>query len=115
MGKVCCPKCQVSYLLGNLTEYGYQGLDPGLKVQYLLNGIRCDKLFTAVPTVRAHLDNYKKDFNAVVSFLSQCIDKKAWTPSVKVASVGQNRPANWQKTSTTIGTFRGKIELKKYS
>ena len=33
-------------------EYGYEGLDPGLKVWYLLNGIRCDKLSTATATVR---------------------------------------------------------------
>ena len=40
----------------NHMEYGCQGLDPGSKVQYLLNGIRCDKLFMAVATVRAHSD-----------------------------------------------------------
>ena len=34
---------------------------------------------------------------------------------MKVASVGQNRPAKWQKTRTTHGTFKGNIELKKYS
>ena len=52
-------------------EYGYQGLDPGLKVWYLLNGIRCDKLSTEVTTVRAHPDKYKKDFDTVVTFLTQ--------------------------------------------
>ena len=30
-------------ILGNLMEYGYQHFDPGLKVQLLLNGIKCDK------------------------------------------------------------------------
>ena len=30
-------------ILGSLMEYGYQGLDPGLKIQYPLNGMRCDK------------------------------------------------------------------------
>ena len=34
---------------------------------------------------------------------------------MKVASVVQNRPAKQQKTSTTHGTFREKIVLKKYS
>ena len=63
----------------------------------------------------AHPDRYEKDFDAIVTFLSQYIDKKAPTPSVKVASVGQNKPAKWQKTITTCGTFNGKIELKKYS
>ena len=49
------------------------------------------------------------------ALLTQYIDKRATTPSVKVASVGQNRPAKWQKTSTTHGTFKRKIKLKKYS
>ena len=53
-----------------LMEYGYQGLDPGLKVQYLLNGIWCDKLSTVVATDRAPPNEYKKDFKAVVAFIT---------------------------------------------
>ena len=34
---------------------------------------------------------------------------------MKVASVGQTRPVKQQKTSTNHGTFKEKIELKKYS
>ena len=60
-------------------EYGYQGLDPGSKVQYLLNSMRCDKLSTAVATVRANPDKYQKDFDTVVAFLTQYVDKKAPT------------------------------------
>ena len=65
--------CNVKYhiILGNLMEYGYQCLDPGSKVRYLLNGIRCDKLSTAVAAVRAHPDKYEKDFDTVVVFLTQ--------------------------------------------
>ena len=59
-------------ILGNLMEYEYQSLDPGSKVQYLLNGIRCDKLSTAVTTVRAHPDN----FDAVVAFLTHYMNKR---------------------------------------
>ena len=70
---------------------------------------------TAVATVRAHPDRYEKDFDAVVAFLSLYIDKKAPTPSVKVTSVTQTRPAKRQKTSTSHSTFKGKIKLKKYS
>ena len=44
---------------------------------------------TAVATVRAHPDRYEKDFEAVIAFLTQYIDKKALTPSMKVASVTQ--------------------------
>ena len=96
-------------------KYGYQGLDLGLKVRFLLNDIRCDKLSTAVTAVRAHADKYEKDFNAGVAFLTQYINKKAPTLSVNIASVAQTRPAKWQKTTTTHGTSKGKIELKKYS
>ena len=70
---------------------------------------------TAVATVRAHPDKYKKDFDAVVAFLIQYIHKKAPTPSVKVASVTQTKPAKRQKTSASHRTFRGKIELKRCS
>ena len=96
-------------------EHGYQGLDPGLKVQYLMNDIRCDKLSTAVDAVRAHPDRYEKDFDAVVAFLSQYIDKKAPTPSVKVAFITKTRCAKRHIASTSHGTFRRKIELRKYS
>ena len=80
-----------------------------------MNSIRCDKLCTAVATVKAHPDKYKKDFDAIITFLTQHINKKAPTPSVKVASVCQNRPAKWQETIATHGSFKGKVELKKYS
>ena len=77
------------------------------------NGIRCYKLSTAVATVRAHPDVYKKDFDAVVTFVSQYIDRRALTTSMKVASVIETRPAKRQKTSACRSTFRGKIELRK--
>ena len=87
--------CHVMYhiILTNLMEYRYQGLDPGLKVRYLLNDIMCDRLSIAVAAVRAHPDRYEKDFDAVITFLSQYIDRKTPTLSVKVASITQTRPA----------------------
>ena len=94
-------------ILGNLMEYGYQGFDPGSKFWYLLNGIRCDRLSTAVTIVRVHPDKYEKDFDTVVAFLTQYINKRAPTSSMKVAFVGQNRPAKRQKTIGTHGTFNG--------
>ena len=96
-------------ILGNLTEYGYQGLDPGSKVRYLLNDIRCDKLSTAVTAVRVQSNKYEKDFDAVVTFLTQYIDKRAPTASVKVVSVTQTRPVKQQKTNASHVTFKGKI------
>ena len=62
-----------------------------------------------------HPDKHEKDFIAIVTFLFQYINKIAPTPSVKVASLVQSRPAKWQKTSATHGTFKGKVKLKKYS
>ena len=95
--------CHVKYhiILGNLIENGYQHLDPGSKFRYLLNGIRCDKLSTAVATVRANSDRYEENFDAVVAFLFQYIDRKAPIPSLKFASVTQTRLAKRQKTSTS--------------
>ena len=69
---------------------------------------------TAVAAVKAYPDKYEKDFDMVVAFLTQYIDKKEPTPSVKVASVMQTRTAKQQKTSASCGTFKGKIKLKKY-
>ena len=72
-------------------------------------------MFTVVAAVRVHPDRYKKDFDAVVTFLSQYIDRNTPTPSVKVASITQTRPAKRQKTCINCVTFKGKIELRKYS
>ena len=68
---------------------------------------------TAVAAVRAHPDRYEKDFDTVIAFLTQYNDRKTLIPSVMIASITQTRPAKRQKTSTSCGTFRGKIELKK--
>ena len=99
-------------ILGNLMKYGHQWLDPKLKVWYLLNGIRCDKLSIAVTVVRAYPDKYENDFYPLVIFLNQYIDNRAPTSSVKIASVGQTRPVKWKKTSAP---FKRMIQLKKYS
>ena len=68
---------------------------------------------TAVATVRVHPDKDEKDFDAVATFLSQYMDMRAPTPSVKFASIGQTRPAKQQKINASQGIFKGKIELKK--
>ena len=92
-------------ILENLKEYGYQGLDPGSKFHYLL------KMSTAVAAVKA----LSKNFDTVITFLTQYIDKQGPTPSVKVLSITHARPPKQQKTNATCGTFKGKINLKKYS
>ena len=38
-------------------------------------------MFTAVTVVRANPDKYEKDFNAIVAFLTQYIDKRAYANS----------------------------------
>ena len=80
-----------------------------------MNSIRCKKLSTAAATVRAYLDMYEKDFNAVVSFFIQYINKRAPTLSVRAASVPKTKPAKWQKTNSSHGTLNGYIGLKKHS
>ena len=71
----------------NLLKYGYQGLDPGSKVLYLLNGIRCDKLSTVVATVRVHPDKYTKNFDSAVTFLAWYINKISPMLSLNITSV----------------------------
>ena len=99
-----------------MTEKRNKGtLEPRSKVCYLLNGIRCDKLSTAVAKVKVYPNKYEKDFDAAVTFLTQYIDKRGPTQRVKIAFVGQTRPAKQQKTSASHGTFKEKVESKKYS
>ena len=93
-------------ILEILTDHVYQGLDPGSKVGYLLNDIRCDKLSAAVVAVWARPKKYEKDFDAVVDFLTQYIDNRASTPSVKVASVSQTTSVKQQETTTNNGTLK---------
>ena len=71
LGKYIAQHIKYHIILVNLMEYGYQELNPGSKVTYLLNCIRCDKMSTAVATVKAHPDKYEKEFDTVVTFLSQ--------------------------------------------
>ena len=57
------------------------------QVLFLLNGIRHGKLSTAVAAVKAHPDKFEKNFDAVIAFLTQHIDKRGPTPSVKIMSI----------------------------
>ena len=82
-------------------EYRYQGFDLGSKVQYLLNGIMCDKLSIVVAAVMVNPDKYEKEFDLVLPSLAQYINKRKPTLIMKVASAGQTRPDKRQKTSTS--------------
>ena len=75
----------------------------------LVNGIRCDKLSTAVATVRVHPDKYEENFDAMVAFLGMYIHKRAPTPSVKIAFVGQNIPAKWKRTALPMALLRERL------
>ena len=57
-------------------EYGYYGLDPESKDQYLLDGIRCDMLSTTVAAIKMHPNVYEKDFDAAVAFLTKYITRE---------------------------------------
>ena len=63
---------------------------------------------TAVAAVRAHPVKYKLSPSSPSTL-------RTLAPSVKVASVGQNRPTKQQRTSTFHDTYKGKIESKNYS
>ena len=76
----------------------------------MLNGMRCDKWSTVTAVVKAHPDKYEKDFDSIVTFLTQYIDKQGPKPSMEIVSVIQTRPAKQQKTSIAHDTFKGKSE-----
>ena len=76
---------------------------------------KLDNCWMASYAVRVHPHKNEKDFDAVITLLTQYIDKWAQTSSVKDDTVVETRPAKQQKTHAVHGTFKGKIELKKYS
>ena len=69
-----------------------------------MNVIRCDKLSTTVAAVRAHPDEYEKDFDAV-AYLLPIINMHGPMLSIEVASITYSRPVKRQKTSPVYGTF----------
>ena len=81
----------------NLKECEYQGLNPETKDCHLLNGTRYDMSSTEFVTMMAHPDKCEKDFDAVVNYFTQYIDKQGSTPNVKVASIAQARPSKRKK------------------
>ena len=94
-------------------EYEYQDIDPGLKVWYLLSGIRCDKLSTAVAAARVHPNKHEKNFDAVVAFLTQYINKRGPTPSVSLPlSLRPDLPSG-RKMALDMALSKEKGKLKK--
>ena len=73
-----------------MKECELQGLDPGTKVCNLINGIKCDKISIAIFAVKAYPDKYEKNFDAVVAYLSQYVEKGGLTMSVIVVSITQS-------------------------
>ena len=61
----------------SLTDYGYNGMDNGIKVYKFLQGIKSTELEAAVNVVvRVQPENYSTDFDATESYLSQMVMKK---------------------------------------
>ena len=61
------------------------------------------------------MDVNKKDFDAVVAYLSRYIKKHGPLTSVKEAYIAQCKLVKRQESSKTFSTFKGRFELKKYS
>ena len=83
-----------------------------MKVHHLLNSTSCDKLSTAIDTVRSHSDKNKKVFIVVVAYFLQYIDKHRPIMSLITAFIMQTRLDKRQKTSPANGIFKEKIKLK---
>ena len=112
LGKLCCLKCQVPYYPEK--PYGTWAPRPQPRIKSLMPAHQ-HQVSIADAAVRAHQDKYEKNFDAVVTFLSQYINKGAPTPNAQDASVGQSRPAKWQRPALPMALSREKIQLKKYS
>ena len=112
-----CVSCHVNYHIipENIKEYGCQGLDPGTTFLHLMNDMRCNKRSTVIVTARSHPDKCEKDFNAVVTYLLQCIEKGRPIPSIMVVSITQTRPVERQKIREANDTFKGQNDVKEYS
>ena len=70
--KACNWEKYVSYhvkyhiIFENLKGYWYQGLEPGTKIDHLLNGIRCNKMSTEVTIIKARPERCEKDFDLLL-------------------------------------------------
>ena len=78
-------------ILEDLTEHGYVGIDPSIKVRKLLNGIRMDKLDSVKASILA-LSGLRSDFNAYVSlyrdFISQSASLHDKATSLHIGALG---------------------------
>ena len=99
-------------IFDNLMEYGYQGLDQGVNTHNLISGIRYDKFFSVVVTVRAPRDKYERDFDAVIDYFF-AIHLTAMTNAEHQSwFIIQAKLDEWQTTSSAHSTFKGNMELR---
>ena len=60
-------------------------------------------------------EQFKKVGEVLPGILSEYIDNRWPTLSIKIAPIAQTRPAKQQKTGIVHGRFIGKVELTNYS
>ena len=58
-----------------------------------------------ITTVSAHTDTCMKDFDVVIAYHLQCVEKWGLTMNIKFASVAQERPPKKQMASEACGAF----------
>jgi hypothetical protein len=77
-------------ILKNLTQYGYAGIDERTKVQYLLEGIKTDKLDVPKSTILSK-QRFQNNFDACVTFYKSFLKQKSThkTPTRKIYQISR--------------------------
>ena len=96
-------------MMESLDDHGYSGIDGGTKVHHFLQEIISTELETAVNIVWAQPEKHVKDFDTMVSYLSQTVTKEAC--NMQSLHIAKTRG---QQGKPRVAVFMGKIELKKY-
>jgi len=98
---------QQHIVLESLVSYGYSGIDEPTKVQYLLDGVKTDKLETVRTTILSSA-LLRSNFNSCVTLMQDYIRQdKSNQPRVQVAVVRAGRGGGRGRGGRTSGRGSG--------
>ena len=76
----------------SLRDYGYSGMDDGIKVYHFLQGFKSTEFEAAINVVWSKQRIIKTDFDATISYLSQMITKKGASIQSVHISITRSQP-----------------------
>ena len=100
---------ELHIIMESLTDYGYSGMDNGIKVRHFLQGIKSPEFEAVVNVVCAQLEKYDMDFDAVVFYLGQMVTKKGL-----IIQSGHIATTRSQPVRPKVAAFTGRVECDKY-